>query len=150
MSNTVPEKSGDAWTTHFLKSDTKREPSVAVVVTDSTVATTPTTATTAERRSVRYLQVPEEPVVVPRSVRFLRDGVKAPRLHSIQVSRACSTFVRWGASTKGIAVQEEVGRALEMMRLGSDLVFMKSPQTSCNNLVMRRRTAHLSIPRVQC
>lgn len=74
-------------------------------------------------------EVPEEPVVVPRSVRFLRDGVKAPRLHSIQ---------------------EEVGRALEMMRLGSDLVFMKSPQTSCNNLVMRRRTAHLSIPRVQC
>ncbi|KAK6026704.1 hypothetical protein OSTOST_07311 [Ostertagia ostertagi] len=49
-------------------------------------------------------EVPEEPVVVPRSVRFLRDGVKAPRLHSIQ---------------------EEVGRALDMMRLGGDLVFPK-------------------------
>ncbi|EPB67661.1 kinase domain protein [Ancylostoma ceylanicum] len=70
-----------------------------------------------------------EPIVVPRSVRFLRDGVKAPRLHSIQ---------------------EEVGRALDMMRLGNDLIFMKNPQTSCNNLFERRRTAHLSIPRVQC
>ncbi|RCN43573.1 kinase domain protein [Ancylostoma caninum] len=70
-----------------------------------------------------------EPVVVPRSVRFLREGVKPPRLHSIQ---------------------EEVGRALEMMRLGNDLIFMKNPQMSCNNLFARRRTAHLSIPRVQC
>ncbi|KIH61713.1 hypothetical protein ANCDUO_08008 [Ancylostoma duodenale] len=70
-----------------------------------------------------------EPIVVPRSVRFLRDGVKPPRLHSIQ---------------------EEVGRALEMMRLGNDMIFMKKPQMSCNNLFARRRTAHLSIPRVQC
>ncbi|EYC26324.1 hypothetical protein Y032_0010g1091 [Ancylostoma ceylanicum] len=31
-----------------------------------------------------------EPIVVPRSVRFLRDGVKAPRLHSIQVRRSRS------------------------------------------------------------
>ncbi|PIO54768.1 hypothetical protein TELCIR_23860 [Teladorsagia circumcincta] len=75
------------------------------------------------------IQVPEEPVVVPRSVRFLRDGVKAPRLHSIQ---------------------EEVGRALDMMRLGGDLVFLKGPQVSCNSLLARRTTAHLSIPRVQC
>ncbi|PIO64131.1 hypothetical protein TELCIR_14252 [Teladorsagia circumcincta] len=74
-------------------------------------------------------EVPEEPVVVPRSVRFLRDGVKAPRLHSIQ---------------------EEVGRALDMMRLGGDLVFLKGPQVSCNSLLARRTTAHLSIPRVQC
>ncbi|XGW09059.1 hypothetical protein V3C99_011399 [Haemonchus contortus] len=74
-------------------------------------------------------QVLEEPVVVPRSVRFLRDGVKAPRLHSIQ---------------------EEVGRALDMMRLGNDLVFLKSPVSSCNSLLVRRTTAHLSIPRVQC
>ncbi|VDL67894.1 unnamed protein product [Nippostrongylus brasiliensis] len=75
------------------------------------------------------MQVPDEPIVVPRSVRFLRDGVKAPRLHSIQ---------------------EEVGRALEMMRLGTDMVYLKGPQTSCSNLLTRRRSAHLGIPRVQC
>ncbi|CAJ0605562.1 unnamed protein product [Cylicocyclus nassatus] len=69
------------------------------------------------------------PIIVPKSVRFLRDGVKAPRLHSIQ---------------------EEVGRALDMMRLGSDLFTSKYPQTSCNNLFAQRRTSHLSIPRVQC
>ncbi|ETN85867.1 hypothetical protein RB195_019578 [Necator americanus] len=74
-------------------------------------------------------EIAEEPTVVPRSVRFLRDGVKPPRLHSIQ---------------------EEVGRALDMMRLGADSIFLKNPQTSCNNLFARRRTAHLSIPRVQC
>uniref|UniRef100_A0A1I7WBU2 non-specific serine/threonine protein kinase n=1 Tax=Heterorhabditis bacteriophora TaxID=37862 RepID=A0A1I7WBU2_HETBA len=45
---------------------------------------------------------------------------------------------------------EEVGRALEMMRLGNDPIFVKSPQASCNNLLARRRTAHMSIPRIQC
>ncbi|CAD6192075.1 unnamed protein product [Caenorhabditis auriculariae] len=70
-----------------------------------------------------------EELPIPRSVRFLRDGVKAPRLHSIQ---------------------EEVGRALEIMRLGNDAIYVNNPQTSCNNLMARRRTAHLSIPRVQC
>ncbi|CAB3403767.1 unnamed protein product [Caenorhabditis bovis] len=72
--------------------------------------------------------VPEE-LPVPKSVRFLREGVKAPRLHSIQ---------------------EEVGRALEIMRMGHDTVYVKDPAASCNNLFARRRTAHLSIPRVQC
>ncbi|VDM69479.1 unnamed protein product [Strongylus vulgaris] len=75
------------------------------------------------------MQVIQEPIVIPRSVRFLRDGVKAPRLHSIQ---------------------EEVGRALDIMRLGNELFLMKNPQISCNNLFARRHTAHLSIPKVQC
>lgn len=76
------------------------------------------------------LQVPEVPLIVPRSVRFLKEGVKAPRLHSIQ---------------------EEVGRAMDMMRLGNDPIFIKNPQNGCNNsLLARRRTHHLSIPRVQC
>ncbi|CAO4365140.1 unnamed protein product [Caenorhabditis nigoni] len=66
---------------------------------------------------------------VPKSVRFLRDGVKAPRLHSIQ---------------------EEVGRAMEIMRMGHDQVYVKNPTSSCNNLFARRRAIHLSIPRVHC
>lgn len=66
---------------------------------------------------------------VPKSVRFLRDGVKAPRLHSIQ---------------------EEVGRAMEIMRMGTDQVYIKNPTASCNNLFERRRAVHLSIPRVYC
>ncbi|CAI2341263.1 unnamed protein product [Caenorhabditis sp. 36 PRJEB53466] len=70
-----------------------------------------------------------EVLPVPKSVRFLRDGVKAPRLHSIQ---------------------EEVGRAMEIMRMGHDQVFVKNPNSSCNNLFARRRAVHLSIPRVQC
>ncbi|TMS35615.1 hypothetical protein L596_002978 [Steinernema carpocapsae] len=56
---------------------------------------------------------------VPRSVQFLKEGVKAPRLHSIQ---------------------EEVGRALDMMRLGNDNIFVKNPRQSCNNLLTRRRS----------
>lgn len=84
-----------------------------------------------EDDSVFHLEEPDtvEDLPVPRSVRFLRDGVKAPRLHSIQ---------------------EEVGRALEIMRLGNDPVYVKEPTMSCNNLFSRRRAVHLSIPRVPC
>ncbi|CAJ0564629.1 unnamed protein product, partial [Mesorhabditis spiculigera] len=64
---------------------------------------------------------------MPRSVRFLRDGVKAPRLHSIQ---------------------EEVGRALDAMRLGGDLVYVKPPKLQCTSLLARRRS-NQSIPQVQ-
>ncbi|EYC26323.1 hypothetical protein Y032_0010g1091 [Ancylostoma ceylanicum] len=42
------------------------------------------------RKQPYPLQLVTEPIVVPRSVRFLRDGVKAPRLHSIQVRRSRS------------------------------------------------------------
>ena len=68
---------------------------------------------------------------VPKSVRFLKEGVKAPRLHSIQ---------------------EEVSRAMDMMRLGNDPIFITMPQNNCNNSLLerRRRTQHLSIPRVHC
>ncbi|CAI5441814.1 unnamed protein product [Caenorhabditis angaria] len=73
-------------------------------------------------------QVNEE-LPIPKSVRFLRDGVKAPRLHSIQ---------------------EEVGRAMEIMRMGHDQIYVQNPSTTCNTLFARRRAVHLSIPRVQC
>ncbi|CAI4232885.1 unnamed protein product [Auanema sp. JU1783] len=67
---------------------------------------------------------------IPRSVRFLKEGVKAPRLHSIQ---------------------EEVGRAMDIMRLGHEEFLLKTPQMSCNNhLLTRRRNSQFSIPRVQC
>ncbi|CAJ0948781.1 unnamed protein product, partial [Mesorhabditis belari] len=64
---------------------------------------------------------------IPKSVRFLRDGVKPPRLHSIQ---------------------EEVGRALELMRMGHDSVYVKPPKLACTSLLARRRS-HFSIPQVQ-
>ncbi|VDM49130.1 unnamed protein product [Toxocara canis] len=35
--------------------------------------------------------------------------------------------------------QEEVGRAMDMMRLGSDTCFIKHPRLSCNSLLARRR-----------
>ncbi|KJH47645.1 kinase domain protein [Dictyocaulus viviparus] len=73
-------------------------------------------------------RIPQDPSMVPHSVRFLLEGVKAPRLHSIQ---------------------EEVGRALEMMRRGNEPILLKNPHNSCNALIARR-TAHLSIPRIQC
>ncbi|PAV62206.1 hypothetical protein WR25_17002 isoform H [Diploscapter pachys] len=74
-------------------------------------------------------KIPDE---IPKSVRFLRDGVKAPRLHSIQ---------------------EEVGRALEMMRMGGDAVYVKQPNLAvCSNplLAKRYKTAHMSISSVHC
>uniref|UniRef100_A0A7E4W486 non-specific serine/threonine protein kinase n=1 Tax=Panagrellus redivivus TaxID=6233 RepID=A0A7E4W486_PANRE len=50
---------------------------------------------------------------------FNRPIVKAPRLHSIQ---------------------EEMNRALDMMRLGNDTCYIKSLKTSGNNLLARRRS----------
>ncbi|KHN77680.1 MAP kinase-activated protein kinase 2 [Toxocara canis] len=61
----------------------------------------------------------DKPFPIPQSIRFLNGGVnRAHRLHSIQ---------------------EEVGRAMDMMRLGSDTCFIKHPRLSCNSLLARRR-----------
>lgn len=79
-----------------------------------------------EHCSPFHMEELSEPII-PKSVRFLRDGVKAPRLHSIQ---------------------EEVNYALEMMRLGSDTVYLKNPKLGCTSLLNRRRE-NISIPQVQ-
>ncbi|KAE9420861.1 hypothetical protein Angca_007209 [Angiostrongylus cantonensis] len=73
-------------------------------------------------------KVPQDPFIIPRSVRFLREGVTAPRLHSIQ---------------------EEVSRAMETMRLGGESTPLRNFHNSCNSFI-GQSTAHLSIPKIQC
>ncbi|VDM52896.1 unnamed protein product [Angiostrongylus costaricensis] len=73
-------------------------------------------------------KVSQDPFMIPRSVRFLREGVQAPRLHSIQ---------------------EEVSRALETMRLGGESTPLRNFHNSCNSFI-GQRTAHLSVPKIQC
>lgn len=55
---------------------------------------------------------------------FVKPIVKAPRLHSIQ---------------------EEMNRALDMMRLGDETCYIKTLQSSGNNLFERRRSSKLNL-----